>query len=635
MDAVLPGAVDGSPDERTGGERFADSELYRSMMRWRAYVDQLQRIHVANADQQDPVFTLSLVANTAASFLGATSVELYLADPSNGTVRRVAGVGMSSVAGLDHRLDALAEDVVHGDPLRTVDGLHASDCEAFAVPMSRQRQPIGAVVLAWDGAAPAIDPLEVAFLKMLAAAATVAVNQANSARLIEESARLIEQSAIRARAIAEFDPLTGLVNRAAAQGRLDEWDAPNPPAVIAIDLDRFRVINEAHGMWVGDEVLRGVADRLRSATRVDDLIARVAGDEFVLVVEALSQGQVSDVADRVQQALAVPVTVGGDPLPLTASVGTAIARAGDPSEVVLLNADLARARAKQLGGAQVVHFDAALRTASFETATLERDLGSAITDDQFEVLFQPLVTLPERELAGAEVLLRWHHPTRGLLTPDTFMPIAEANGQIQRIDQLVMAQAVAQIREWDAAGSMPPAFRVSVNVSADRFRDRDFVETIISDLAGGGLEDRLRIELTETVVMGDEARAVEVINELHAVGVHVSLDDFGTGWSSLAYLKRFPVDALKVDRAFVDDIADDPDDRAIVAVILQLAANLGLRVLAEGIETEEQEAVLVELGCRYGQGFLYDRPQPAAAFRERWLAAVNPDEPDGSAGGTQ
>lgn len=622
MDAVPSRADDRSPRERGPGGLPDERELYRSLARWRAYFDRLQRILVANADQQEPVFTLSLIADTAASFLGASSVELYLADPANSTVRRVAGVGTSSVAGLDERLDALAELVVYGDPLRSVDGLHATDCEGFAMPLSRQRQAIGAIALGWRDRAPAIDPLEVAYVKMLAAAATVAVNQANSARLLEESARLIEQSAQQASVIAEFDPLTGLVNRAAAQARLEAWEATNPPAVVAIDLDRFRVINEAHGMWVGDEVLRGVADRLRSATRVDDVIARVAGDEFVLVIEARSERQVRDVADRVLEALAVPITVGGDPVPLTASVGTAVAHPGDPAEIVLLNADLARARAKQLGGAQAVHFDTALRTASFETATLERELAAAIATDEFELHFQPLVAIPGRELVGAEALVRWHHPTRGVLTPAKFMRIAEANGQIQRIDQLVMAKAVAQIRRWDAAGLLPPAFRLSVNVSADRFRDRDFVETIGRDLAGGGLEDRLRVELTETVVMGDEERAVEVMKALHAVGVQVSLDDFGTGWSSLAYLKRFPVDAIKVDRAFVDDIVVDSDDRAIVEVILRLAATLGLKSLAEGIETREQEAVLLELGCRYGQGFLYDRPLPAAAFERRWLVSA-------------
>ncbi|NLA35471.1 MAG: bifunctional diguanylate cyclase/phosphodiesterase, partial [Actinobacteria bacterium] len=581
----------------------------------------------------------------AAALVGASHGEVYLADPANNTVRRVAGVGAADVAGFGaadvagfgQRLDALAAAVVHGDPVHSVDGLQTSDRLAFGVPISRQHHTIGAVVLGWSRVAPErdpldperdpldpLDPLDLSLLKMLAASATVAVNQANNERLIAQSALLIEESAQQASAVAEFDPLTGLVNRAAAHARLDAWDADNPPAVVTIDLDRFRVINEAHGMGVGDEVLRGVADRLRSATRIDDVIARVAGDEFVLVIEALSEPQVADVAERVLSALAAPVIVAGDPVLLTASVGTAIAHDGDPAEVVMLNADLARARAKHLGGAQAVHFDAALRTASFETATLERELASAIVDDEFEVYFQPLVALPSRDLAGAEVLVRWHHRTRGLLTPAKFMPIAEANGQIQRIDQLVMAKAVEQIRAWNAAGHLPAAFRLSVNVSADRFRDRDFVETIGRDLASDGLADRLRVELTETVVMGDEARAVEVMHALHDLGVHVSLDDFGTGWSSLAYLKRFPVDAIKVDRSFVEDIVVDSDDQAIVEVIIALAAALGLRVLAEGIETEEQEAVLLALGCRYGQGFLYDRPMPAAAFRERWLNRTAP-----------
>lgn len=598
-------------------EPHAQAPGGRTALQQRLHLDQVQRILSANADQLDPVVTLGLVARAVSSLLDATSVAIFLADPASGGPRRVAGVG----SGHDERLEELAGEAIDGDPLVTLEGIRSPDRRGLAVAVARQRQVIGAISVAWDDPVGAIDRFDEQVLGMLSASATIALNQANAARLVEESTRLAEASVRRARDVAAVDPLTGLENRSAAYARLERWSAANPPAVIAIDLDRFRVINEAHGMVVGDEVLRGVADRLRAATRVDDVIARVASDEFVIVIEAHSEEQLLDVARRVRSAMRTPINVGEYALPLTASVGAAIARDGEAAAVVMLNADRARSHAKLLGGDRVVLFDASLGTSSHESAILERELASAITADEFVLHFQPIVLLPERTLVGAEALVRWDHPTRGLLGPGTFLPIAEVTGRISRLDRLVFERSIAQLRDWLDRGVVAGRFRVSINVSADRFRESDLLDTVRAAMSDPRLENRVRFELTETSVMGDEMRAVEIMHALHVAGVQTALDDFGTGWSSLAYLKRFPVDAIKVDRAFVVDIVDDPDDQAIVEAVVALARSLGLMVLAEGVETPEQERILIDLGCELGQGFLYDRPLPPDEFERRWLGA--------------
>jgi len=433
---------------------------------------------------------------------------------------------------------------------------------------------------------------------------------------------------------ATHDPLTGLPNRVLVLDRLEQAlvrtrRSGGRVAVFFIDLDQFKMINDSCGHEAGDQVLRAVADRLTGLARTRETVARLAGDEFVMISEDFDTVDAAvRLAERAVAALSRPITIelaaGPRPVGVGASVGVAIADGTGAlcPDDLLRDADVAMYRAKQRGRGRVELFDDALRIAVERRMRTQGDLRRAIDEDELVVHYQPIVSAGTRTVLGFEALVRWQHPERGLLAPAEFIDVAEESGLIVPLGAAVLAKACAQVARWRAeAPDAGP--HLAVNVSAAQFAHRSFVPTVASVLARTGLDpDALWLEITETSIMADASAAVQTLHQVRALGVHLAIDDFGTGYSSLTYLRRFPVEALKVDRSFTDGLGRDREDEAIVAMILSLARTLDLTVVAEGVETEVQLDLLRELGCPVVQGYLLGRPVPAAQARPAALTST-------------
>ncbi len=431
--------------------------------------------------------------------------------------------------------------------------------------------------------------------------------------------------------LAHHDSLTGLFNRynleirlsqALLSARRENWFM----AVLFIDLDRFKVINDTLGHHVGDQLLIEVAQRLLGCVRESDVVARLGGDEFVVVLNALdSPAEASPVAAKIMHALAQPYDIGNDRLHTSPSIGIAIfPDDGDDAATLMKHADAAMYHAKEQGRNNLQYFTAELNAAASERLLLERELRVALEQSQFELHYQPQFAADAGDFVrplAVEALIRWRHPQRGLVPPDRFIPLAEESGLIEAIGDWVLHEACRQLAEWKLEGIGPR--RMAVNISAHQLRNADLVERIGDILRHHRLaHDELELEITESVAMSDPASAIEQLEALRRLGVMLAIDDFGTGYSSLAYLKRLPIQVLKLDRAFVRDIENDENDAAISAATLALAHSLGLMVVAEGIETEGQSRFLRAHGCDLLQGYLYGRPEPAAALAARWRAAA-------------
>jgi diguanylate cyclase (GGDEF)-like protein/PAS domain S-box-containing protein len=419
---------------------------------------------------------------------------------------------------------------------------------------------------------------------------------------------------------ATHDPLTALPNRSLLLDHLDMALARarrdhKMVALLFLDLDRFKQVNDSLGHEVGDQLLCTVAARLAEAVRPTDTVSRLGGDEFVVLCEDIdNEDHAVEVAQRVAASVEViPFSVGGTELSVSASVGIALS-SGDEShpEVLLRDADAAMYRAKDLGRARLEMFDEGMRQRSARRTELADQLAGGIENDHIVVHFQPGVCLRTGAIISVEALARWNHPDKGLLSPDEFITIAEETGLIVGLGLAVLSKACQEARRWELRfGDVSPT--VHVNLSARQLTSGNLPALVRGVLHATELSPaKLCLEITESVLMEDASSAVEMLEALKAEGVSLAIDDFGTGYSSLSYLRRFPVDVLKVDRSFVDGLGPDPEDSAIVAAIVGLAHTLDLQAVAEGVETPEQLAALQRLGCHGAQGFYFARPLPAA-----------------------
>ncbi|MGI4768359.1 MAG: putative bifunctional diguanylate cyclase/phosphodiesterase [Janthinobacterium lividum] len=411
--------------------------------------------------------------------------------------------------------------------------------------------------------------------------------------------------------LAHHDVLTDLPNRAsfcAALARTLRHPERMGAAVVSLDLDGFKPVNDRYGHPVGDALLVAVAERLRSAVVPDALVARFGGDEFVILIERPSGlGAVEGLCRQIIARLAEPFTVLGECVTVGTSVGVAFAPIdGDTEDALLKNADAALYRAKAEGRGTVRFFEPEMDRKLQERERLVQDLRGALGRDELVVHFQPYVSAEGSEITGCEALIRWRHPTRGMVPPVDFIPLAEENGLIIAIGAWVIEQACAEAAGWSAGQ------RVSVNVSPLQFTDRSLPGTILSALTRSGLSpQRLEVEITETVLIDDADAALDILRQIRALGVRVALDDFGTGYSSLSYLRRFPFDKIKIDQSFVRDLTSREDNRVIVQAIRDIAKGLGMTITAEGVETVEQAEQLRLTGCEELQGYLFSRPVSA------------------------
>ena len=407
---------------------------------------------------------------------------------------------------------------------------------------------------------------------------------------------------------AIHDALTGLPNRAQVLTHLDRLlrqDDAAACSVLFIDLDRFKIINDAHGHAVGDRLLIALASRLRQLVEPDHLVGRLGGDEFVVVVSEADPAAVEQLSQRLIARLMEPLVVQGKPLLSGASVGIATFAPGETAERLIENADMAMYRAKQQGRGRCCFYDVGMRLDAQRRASLEADLHLAIANGEIACYLQPIVSLqPGRPLVGFEALARWHHPLHGTLPPGEFVPLAEESGLIVAIDALVLEQACGLMAGWIRSGRGD--LHISVNVSGRSFQDPDLANRVGEVLARTGMPvGNLYLEITETVLVDDIDVTMQTLKGLNQLGLRLAVDDFGTGYSSLRYLRRFPIAILKIDRSFVDGLGTDREDETIVRAVIGLAGALGISVVAEGVETDLQDFHLIDLGCPLAQGFHY------------------------------
>jgi diguanylate cyclase (GGDEF)-like protein len=489
---------------------------------------------------------------------------------------------------------------------------------AMVAPLPGEERVIGAIMLANRfGVVRSFDHEDLRLLDTLATNASVALQYDRLEQAVLQLSVLQEQLHHQ----AYHDPLTSLANRTLFTDKVRETlsGSPGDLAVLFIDLDDFKTVNDSLGHAAGDELLISVASRLRACLRPEDVVARLGGDEFAVMVQDGRDAEeaAATVAGRIMNAFDMPLTVGADSVAVCVSVGIATSQARDASaEELIRDADVAMYKAKTSGKGRFEVFHPSMGAAVLERHGLKEELRLAIEREQLTLYFQPIVMLATGELVAEEALVRWQHPRRGLVNPNDFLPLAEETGLILSVGQYVLEQACNQARIWQLEREQSPFLggpepSVHVNLSAVELRDRHLAERARETISRTQADPRMLVfEVTETLLLGDEAHVSATIAELRELGVRFALDDFGTGYSSLSYLHTLPLDMLKIAKSFVDGLARGGREASFVRMIIELARTLGVSVVAEGIETQEQASALLALGCECGQGFYLGRPRP-------------------------
>jgi diguanylate cyclase (GGDEF)-like protein/PAS domain S-box-containing protein len=512
------------------------------------------------------------------------------------SVQRVLGYGEDELVGM--RLTELLEP----DDAERLRGFFADVCDAPALQMPRDlplRRKDGTVC-----------QLESVFNNLLGVANVDGV--VVTARDVTERRALEDQLAHQ----AFHDSLTGLANRALFSDRVTHalgrgLRRQNLFAVLFIDLDDFKTVNDSLGHAAGDELLAVVARRLEVCLRPEDTCARLGGDEFGVMIENLTApADAVAVSRRVLAAMAEPIAVFGSEVLVQASIGIALGAGGQSTSEILRSADLAMYRAKSEGKSRYAIYEPSMHERVLERLALKADLQRADVEEQFELHYQPIVALQSGAIAGVEALLRWRHPDRGMMFPDEFIPLAEETGMILPLGRFVLHEACLHARRWRGVGH--PDLGISVNISAKQLASRHLPAEVTAALTESSLHpSALTLEITESMLLDSDA-VIGRLDALKRLGVRIAIDDFGTGYSSLNYLRRFPVDTLKIAKAFIDELGSSPEQERLASAILRLGATLGLDTVAEGVEEVEQRDLLRRLRCKYGQGFFFARPAPAA-----------------------
>jgi len=483
----------------------------------------------------------------------------------------------------------------------------------YETPLTLENVAVAKIRLVAD-----LEPLRarmLGFVTVVLGAALFAlfIAQALMARL-RRAMRRAEDDMVR---MAHYDALTGLPNRAFFEIHTEQVLARaarggDRAALLFFDLDNFKVVNDSLGHPIGDQLLKVVADQLGQVVRQTDNLSRLGGDEFTLLIVGAGRQQASAIAEHVIQALHQPFPIEGHDLSIGASIGIALfPDDGDNVDKLLRSADSALYAAKAAGKHTWRFFSAEMDQQARDRLALEAGLRRALERGELRMVYQPIVDMSSGRHTGFEALMRWTSPELGEVSPAVFIPVAEETGLIHRFGAFALREACTQARRWLDEGRNDVV--VSVNVSARQFYGHGLVDSVRQTLKEADLPpSHLDLEITETALMGAEQEVIDILNELHGLGVSLSLDDFGVGYASLSQLKRLPIHKLKIDRSFVMDIPHDSDDAAIITAIIGMAEALGLSVVAEGVETRDQQAFLAALGCRSGQGYLFGRPGPAA-----------------------
>jgi diguanylate cyclase (GGDEF)-like protein len=437
---------------------------------------------------------------------------------------------------------------------------------------------------------------------------------------VESRTQALHQAHEEMRTMALTDSLTGLSNRTAfveavgqAQAEAEATEGGLPPAILLLDLDAFKSINDTRGHAVGDQVLAMVGERIKRSVRETDVVARLGGDEFAVLMPATTATRAAGVGSRILLALDQAIELDNDAIRCGASMGLRVSEPGETAEQMMVEADIAMYASKAEGRNKLKVFEPAMLHSRQLRSQLAEDLRGAIAESQLILHYQPIVELASGKIEGVEALVRWNHPERGLVMPDEFIPIAEDAGLMSELGSWVLRTAVEQLRHWREDGAAAPDMSIRVNIAATDLQRLEFIEEVREILTSADLRPGLLVlELTEqAIIMGNELDRYS-LNSLRKLGVGLEIDDFGTGYSSISYLRRLPVDRVKVDRSILMELGTDPDQPALIAAVLQLIRACGLEAVWEGVETAEQAEYLRSIGCISAQGYYYSRPVSAS-----------------------